>query len=145
MPDAERRPCLPCLPAVQPGGKSLDWPLVLPMLPFQAQEVMTPGMTKALHLYEPRYLEMLEEVLASGHRLMAHVVVEQPLTVAAARRPGAYVPASRDFVMCMATLVKVGGRREVPRSTRRRCTQSSPGAQRGSVVERASPPCCAAS
>jgi hypothetical protein len=71
-------------------------------------------MTKPLHLYEARYLEMLEEVLASPHRLFAHVVVEQPVTVDAARRPGALV--TEDYVMCMATLVKVrsqgGGRRK---------------------------------
>jgi hypothetical protein len=64
------------------------------------------GMTKQLHLFEPRYMEMLEEVLASGHRLFTHAVVEQPATAASARRPGAY--ATGDFVMCMATLVKVG-------------------------------------
>lgn len=90
--------------SVQPGGK-FKYPLQLPMLPFSPTEVMTPGMTKALHLYEPRYLELLEEVLASGHRLFAHVVVEQPVTLASARRPGAYVTG--DFAMCMATLVKV--------------------------------------
>jgi hypothetical protein len=70
----------------------------------------TPGAVKTLHLYEAKYLALLEEVLASDTKLFAHVVVElsqRPRGTSAATFPGAFV--GENFVLLMATVVKVGG------------------------------------
>jgi hypothetical protein len=45
------------------------FPLTAPLLPFMADEVLLPGCTKTLHLYEARFLALLEEVLATEHKL----------------------------------------------------------------------------
>ncbi|GJP47024.1 hypothetical protein CLOM_g6256 [Closterium sp. NIES-68] len=48
----------------------------LPCLPFNPAEVFLPGSSKTLHLYEARYLALLEEVLSRSHGLLGHVVLE---------------------------------------------------------------------
>ncbi|CAI5473245.1 unnamed protein product [Closterium sp. Yama58-4] len=48
----------------------------LPCLPFNPAEVFLPGSSKTLHLYEARYLALLEEVLTRSNGLLGHVVLE---------------------------------------------------------------------
>lgn len=48
----------------------------LPCLPFGPTEVFIPTATKTLHLYEARFLALLEEVLARYNNMFAHIVIE---------------------------------------------------------------------
>lgn len=71
---------------------------------------MHTGSVKSLHLFEARYLALLDDVLASpgSNKCFGFVVVEQagdPFGDAASSFPGAY--ASDGYVMTMATLVRV--------------------------------------
>ncbi|KAG0608474.1 hypothetical protein M758_8G108600 [Ceratodon purpureus] len=50
--------------------------LELPCLPFSPAEVFIPTSSKTLHLYEARFLSLLEEVMAKGNNLLAHIVIE---------------------------------------------------------------------
>lgn len=68
------------------------------------------GSVKTLHLYEARYLSMLEEVLSNPARnkFIGHVVVEQlgdPVGSRASAFPHAFV--GDNFVMLMGTLCRV--------------------------------------
>lgn len=81
------------------------------MLPFSAEEVLTPGGTKLLHLYEERYKRLMEDVMQQG-KLFVHVVVTTTRESPAARMPGAYV--GDNFVMALGTLVKVIDLRSTP-------------------------------
>eukprot|EP00879_Flechtneria_rotunda_P028469 GHRR01030585.1.p1 GENE.GHRR01030585.1~~GHRR01030585.1.p1 ORF type:complete len:179 (+),score=29.43 GHRR01030585.1:478-1014(+) len=88
----------------------VHFPLTMPLLPFAVEEVLLPGAVKTLHLFEARYLAMLEEVLSSpnSNKLFAHVVVEQPgnpVGSKAATFPGAYI--GEMFIFLMGTLVRV--------------------------------------
>ncbi|XP_024517619.1 uncharacterized protein LOC112341551 isoform X2 [Selaginella moellendorffii] len=49
----------------------------LPCLPFKAAEVLVPSSTKTLHLYEARFLALLEDALRKCHNLFVHVVIER--------------------------------------------------------------------
>ncbi|MCO5602510.1 hypothetical protein L7F22_056643 [Adiantum nelumboides] len=49
----------------------------LPCLPFTAAEVFIPTATKTLHLYEARFLALLDEALGKYHNLFAHIVIER--------------------------------------------------------------------
>ncbi|KAG2492183.1 hypothetical protein HYH03_009431 [Edaphochlamys debaryana] len=51
-------------------------PHELPLFPVQPIGVFLPGMTKTLHLYEPHFISLVEECLATPHRLMATAVLE---------------------------------------------------------------------
>ncbi|PNW71850.1 hypothetical protein CHLRE_16g670500v5 [Chlamydomonas reinhardtii] len=51
-------------------------PHELPLFPVQPIGVFLPGMTKTLHLYEPHFIAMVEEAMASPHKLMATAVLE---------------------------------------------------------------------
>ncbi|XP_058089894.1 uncharacterized protein LOC131236616 isoform X3 [Magnolia sinica] len=51
----------------------------LPLLPFQSEEVLVPSEMKTLHLYESRFLALLEEALVSK-KLFVHFVLEPVLT-----------------------------------------------------------------
>ncbi|WVZ53065.1 hypothetical protein U9M48_004054 [Paspalum notatum var. saurae] len=51
--------------ASSPPPPSLD----LPLLPFQPAEVLIPSEAKTLHLYEARYIALLEEIEYSNRRL----------------------------------------------------------------------------
>lgn len=78
--------------------------------PTTAQPRRTPGSVKALHLFEARYLALLDAVLAAPgpNKLLGFVVVEQPgepFGETAAGFPGAY--AGDTYVLTMATLVRV--------------------------------------
>lgn len=50
--------------------------LELPLLPFSLNEVLVPTQSKTLHLYEARYLALLEESLLRKKRLFVHFVLE---------------------------------------------------------------------
>ncbi|KAJ9675923.1 hypothetical protein PVL29_024746 [Vitis rotundifolia] len=43
----------------------------LPLLPFDINQVLIPSESKTLHLYEARYLALLEEVLFSSYLIFA--------------------------------------------------------------------------
>ncbi|KAI4320209.1 hypothetical protein MLD38_033714 [Melastoma candidum] len=49
--------------------------LELPLLPFSVNEVLVPSESKVLHLYEARYIALLEESL-SGKKLFVHFVLD---------------------------------------------------------------------
>ncbi|KAJ7559462.1 hypothetical protein O6H91_04G085900 [Diphasiastrum complanatum] len=49
----------------------------LPCLPFNPSEVFTPSASKTLHLYEARFLALLDEVLGKYNNLFAHIIVER--------------------------------------------------------------------
>jgi hypothetical protein len=71
---------------------------------------LSSGSIKTLHLFEARYLAMLDSVLAQpgANKVFAHVVVEQQGDAfgdTAAAFPGAY--KGEGFVFLMATLVRV--------------------------------------
>ncbi|KAM1293822.1 hypothetical protein ACFX2H_013826 [Malus domestica] len=52
--------------------------LELPLLPFPLNEVLVPSESKALHLYEARYLALLEEVLCVYEQLLvSHSIPNQ--------------------------------------------------------------------
>ncbi|XP_064969734.1 uncharacterized protein LOC135586872 isoform X2 [Musa acuminata AAA Group] len=57
--------------SVSGSSSSLD----LPLLPFQMNEVLIPSESKTLHLYEARYLALLEESL-SRKKLFVHFVLD---------------------------------------------------------------------
>ncbi|XP_077231587.1 ATP-dependent protease La (LON) domain protein isoform X4 [Tasmannia lanceolata] len=48
----------------------------LPLLPFQADEVLVPSESKRLHLYEARFLALLEESLVRKKKFFVHFVLE---------------------------------------------------------------------
>ncbi|XP_020679546.1 uncharacterized protein LOC110097504 isoform X1 [Dendrobium catenatum] len=54
--------------------------LELPLLPFESEEVLIPSESKMLHLYEARYLALLEESLLERKGLFVHFVMEPVLT-----------------------------------------------------------------
>ncbi|KAF6262441.1 hypothetical protein COO60DRAFT_627274 [Scenedesmus sp. NREL 46B-D3] len=88
----------------------VQFPVTVPLLPFAVEEVFLPGSVKTLHLYEARYLAMLEEVLSNPGRnkFIGHVVVEQlgdPVGSRAAAFPHAFV--GDNFIMLMGTLCRV--------------------------------------
>ncbi|KAL5205136.1 hypothetical protein ABZP36_010007 [Zizania latifolia] len=55
-----------------PAPASLD----LPLLPFQSSEVLIPSECKTLHLYEARYLALLEEALYRKQNSFVHFVLD---------------------------------------------------------------------
>ncbi|BBN05043.1 hypothetical protein MPTK1_3g09810 [Marchantia polymorpha subsp. ruderalis] len=48
----------------------------LPCLPFSPAEVFVPSSTKILHLYEARFLALLDEVMGKYNNLFAHIIIE---------------------------------------------------------------------
>ncbi|KAL2490144.1 ATP-dependent protease La (LON) domain protein [Forsythia ovata] len=50
--------------------------LVLPLLPFPIDQVLVPSEVKTLHLYEARYLALLEESLFVKKKLFVHFVLD---------------------------------------------------------------------
>ncbi|CAI9786697.1 unnamed protein product [Fraxinus pennsylvanica] len=50
--------------------------LVLPLLPFPIDQVLVPSEAKTLHLYEARYLALLEESLFKKKKLFVHFVLD---------------------------------------------------------------------
>lgn len=90
------------------GQRQPSFPLTVPLLPFPSEDVLTPGGTKVLHLYEARYLALLERALKSDDKIFAHVAAEQPVdpgSSSAARLPGALVGSN--YVLALGTLVQI--------------------------------------
>ncbi|AQK49661.1 ATP-dependent protease La (LON) domain protein [Zea mays] len=58
--------------ALSPPTPSLD----LPLLPFQPAEVLIPSESKTLHLYEARYIALLEEALYKREKSFVHFVLD---------------------------------------------------------------------
>ncbi|XP_020253067.1 uncharacterized protein LOC109830265 [Asparagus officinalis] len=54
--------------------------LDLPLLPFQSEEVLVPSECKTLHLYEARFLALLEELLLANKKTFVHFVLEPIIT-----------------------------------------------------------------
>ncbi|KAE8056177.1 hypothetical protein FH972_012970 [Carpinus fangiana] len=50
--------------------------LQLPLLPFNINEVLVPSESKTLHLYEARYLSLLDESLLRKKKLFVHFVLD---------------------------------------------------------------------
>ncbi|KAL9173488.1 hypothetical protein ABFS82_03G118000 [Erythranthe guttata] len=50
--------------------------LVLPLLPFPIDQVLVPSEGKTLHLYEARYIALLEESLFQKNKLFVHFVLD---------------------------------------------------------------------
>ncbi|KAK4745067.1 hypothetical protein SAY87_011379 [Trapa incisa] len=65
-----RRPLAPC------NSSALE----LPLLPFNVNEVLVPSEVKTLHLYEARYLALLDDALSKKSKLFVHFVLD-PISV----------------------------------------------------------------
>lgn len=63
--DRKRR----CLPQIVTS-------LQLPLLPFNVNQVLVPSESKTLHLYEARYLSLLDESLLTKKKLFVHFVLD---------------------------------------------------------------------
>lgn len=74
-------------------------PRTLPAMLFPADEVLLPGSTQVLHLYEARFLALLDEISARTGGLFAHLTFQPPA-------PGA-PPDDGLRVNQVATLVRV--------------------------------------
>ncbi|TVU46010.1 hypothetical protein EJB05_05523 [Eragrostis curvula] len=61
-----------CLSSPAPPPPSLD----LPLLPFQPAEVLIPSESKTLHLYEARYIALLEEAMNKRKNSFVHFVLD---------------------------------------------------------------------
>nr|VDC61118.1 unnamed protein product [Brassica rapa] len=57
-------------------AKSLD----LPLLPFSMSEVLVPTESKTLHLYEARYLALLEESMKRKNNMFVHFILD-PISI----------------------------------------------------------------
>jgi len=65
-------PAVRCASLLPPPPPSLD----LPLLPFQPAEVLIPSESKTLHLYEARYIALLEEALYKRKSSFVHFVLD---------------------------------------------------------------------
>ncbi|GIM03492.1 hypothetical protein Vretimale_8258 [Volvox reticuliferus] len=83
-------------------------PHELPLFPVQPMGVFLPGMTKTLHLYEPHFISLMDECLASDHKLMATAVLEPFMGKASETDagPGAFV-GGYNFSLSCGCLVQV--------------------------------------
>ncbi|XP_074378764.1 uncharacterized protein LOC141720320 isoform X2 [Apium graveolens] len=76
--------------------------LVLPLLPFPLEQVLVPTESKTLHLYEARYLQLLEESVSNKKNFFVHFVLD-PIVVA-------YATSGPSFAArygCLALIEKV--------------------------------------
>lgn len=76
--------------------------LVLPLLPFPLEQVLVPTESKTLHLYEARYLQLLEESVSSKKNFFVHFVLD-PIVVG-------YATSGPSFAArygCLAVIEKV--------------------------------------
>ncbi|XP_026454870.1 uncharacterized protein LOC113356077 [Papaver somniferum] len=64
------------LQCVSSSSSSDVTPSEFPLLPFGADEVLVPTESKTLHLYEARFLALLEESLISKNKLFVHFVLD---------------------------------------------------------------------
>ncbi|KAI3512944.1 hypothetical protein L1887_20267 [Cichorium endivia] len=54
--------------------------LELPLLPFPSDQVLVPSETKTLHLFEARYLKLLDQCLFKKKKLFVHFVLDPIVT-----------------------------------------------------------------
>ncbi|MEW5314742.1 MAG: hypothetical protein WDW38_006214 [Sanguina aurantia] len=97
------------------SGPPLQFPAVLPILPFPVNELLAPGSTKVLNLFEPRYLALVEATVTRQHQVFVHTMIEEG---AAGRATLARCPSAHQVgkhVLCSAVLVKVMEIKEAPR------------------------------
>ncbi|GBF94465.1 hypothetical protein Rsub_06999 [Raphidocelis subcapitata] len=90
------------------GLQAPEFPLTCPLLPFPPSDALHPGGTKVLHLYEARYLAMIEKVLKASSQVFVHACVEQPVDPGSnsiSRLRGALTGS--DFALGLGTLVQV--------------------------------------
>ncbi|KAM6544456.1 hypothetical protein CsatB_008903 [Cannabis sativa] len=59
----------------------------LPLLPFGLSEVLVPSESKTLHLYEARYLALLEESLMKKSKLFVHFILDPIMVDEASAEP----------------------------------------------------------
>lgn len=78
----------------------------MPLLPFPRDEMLLPGMTQDLHLYEPRYMTMVDRLM-TGSAELAHVVVDEAGSESAAASD-AFEYGGAAF--CYAVVVKVSAK-----------------------------------
>lgn len=70
-------------PVLQEGLGALQ----LPCLPFSPAEIFVPGSAKTLHLFEARFLALLDEAMSKTSNMVAHLVMEPAERADASERP----------------------------------------------------------
>ncbi|XP_068648659.1 uncharacterized protein [Aristolochia californica] len=89
--------------------------LDLPLLPFESEEVLVPSETRTLHLYEARFLALLEESLVGQKKLFVHFVLDPilrrgtPAGASFAARYGCLVLVEKVETMEIGALVSIRG------------------------------------
>ncbi|XP_024972431.1 uncharacterized protein LOC112511174 [Cynara cardunculus var. scolymus] len=63
--------------------------LELPLLPFPSDQVLVPSETKTLHLFEARYLKLLDESLFKKKKLFVHFVLD-PIVVSSMSKEASF-------------------------------------------------------
>ncbi|KAK1299557.1 hypothetical protein QJS10_CPB13g00882 [Acorus calamus] len=77
----------------------------LPLLPFQPDEVLVPSECKTLHLYEARFLALLEESLDRREKFFVHLVLHPILGSRSAR--GASFAARYGCLVCIENVERL--------------------------------------
>ncbi|CAH1419220.1 unnamed protein product [Lactuca virosa] len=76
--------------------------LELPLLPFPSDQVLVPSEAKTLHLFEARYLKLLDECLFKKKKLFVHFVLD-PIVVSSSSKEASF--AAR--YGCLVSIEKV--------------------------------------
>ncbi|KAI3763098.1 hypothetical protein L1987_53548 [Smallanthus sonchifolius] len=76
--------------------------LELPLLPFPSDQVLVPSEAKTLHLFEARYLKLLDECLLKKKKLFVHFVLD-PIAVSSTSKEASF--AAR--YACLVVIEKV--------------------------------------
>ncbi|KAK1427587.1 hypothetical protein QVD17_16275 [Tagetes erecta] len=76
--------------------------LELPLLPFPSDQVLVPSEAKTLHLFEARYLKLLDESLLRKKKLFVHFVLD-PIAVSSSSKEASF--AAR--YACLVVIEKV--------------------------------------
>ncbi|KAM0001269.1 putative Lon, substrate-binding domain, PUA-like superfamily [Helianthus debilis subsp. tardiflorus] len=76
--------------------------LELPLLPFPSDQVLVPSEAKTLHLFEARYLKLLDECLLRKKKLFVHFVLD-PIAVSSTSKEASF--AAR--YACLVVIEKV--------------------------------------
>ncbi|KAL8261067.1 hypothetical protein R6Q59_025116 [Mikania micrantha] len=84
------------------GFKAYAGFLELPLLPFPSDQVLVPSEAKTLHLFEARYLKLLDECLLKKKKLFVHFVLD-PIAVSSPSEEASF--AAR--YACLALIEKV--------------------------------------
>ncbi|KAI7756194.1 hypothetical protein M8C21_032400 [Ambrosia artemisiifolia] len=87
---------------LQRGFKVYSSFLELPLLPFPSDQVLVPCEAKTLHLFEARYLKLLDECLLRKKKLFVHFVLD-PIAVSSTSKEASF--AAR--YACLVAIEKV--------------------------------------